>query len=127
MAGDYRPTAGDYRSDANGSAYRSAKARFIRSAAPVCALGGEHVDKSLRFPDPGSPTVDHIVPIARGGSARDPVNWQLACLAHNQAKGDRDPYATAWQSDPCTSVDHTSRDHTGTYVPCPRGRGWHPA
>ncbi|NBW32055.1 MAG: hypothetical protein EBR48_05390 [bacterium] len=37
---------------------------------------------------PTAPTVDHIIPLARGGS-HTWVNVQLACLACNSSKGDR--------------------------------------
>jgi hypothetical protein len=36
---------------------------------------------------PNSTSVDHIVPLSKGG-ADDPSNWALMCRACNQAKGD---------------------------------------
>lgn len=32
-------------------------------------------------------TIDHIVPLARGGAKNDPKNWQLFCRKCNQEKG----------------------------------------
>ena len=37
------------------------------------------------------PTVDHITPIAQGGSADDPANFQVLCRACNSGKRDRPP------------------------------------
>ncbi len=53
-----------------------------------CAICG----KSVRFdapPDsPNKATVDHVVPLSRGGTNCHP-NLQLACFPCNQAKADR--------------------------------------
>lgn len=43
----------------------------------VCGLCHKPVDMSLSVPEHGAPTVDHIVPLARGGSDLD-TNVQLA-------------------------------------------------
>lgn len=52
----------------------------------LCALCGDLVDPSLRYPDPFSGSLDHRVPIAAGGQhSRD--NLQLAHLACNLSKG----------------------------------------
>lgn len=62
--------------------------RKILVSQDVCALCGRPVDKSLKYPNPMSPTVDHIIPIARGGHPSDLSNLQLAHLACNLAKSD---------------------------------------
>lgn len=49
-----------------------------------CAICGEPV--TMRDGDPRRATVDHVLPIARGG-LDVPANWQLACHECNQAKG----------------------------------------
>lgn len=51
----------------------------------TCALCGEGVDVKLNFPDPLSPSLDHIIPLARGGS-HTYNNVQLAHLGCNQQK-----------------------------------------
>lgn len=65
-----------------------AKARkIIYAQQSVCGICGRPVDKKLPFPHPLSPTLDHIIPVQKGG---DPValeNLQLAHLACNRAKG----------------------------------------
>ena len=55
----------------------------------VCGICGKPVDKSLRYPHPLSPCVDHIVPIARGGHPSDISNMQLAHWTCNRAKSDK--------------------------------------
>jgi len=54
----------------------------------TCQLCEEQVDRSLEWPDPLSPSLDHTIPLSRGG-AHDPDNVQLAHLRCNVAKGDR--------------------------------------
>ena len=42
------------------------RAIIAKTGAP-CALCGEPIDYSLRYPDPDSFVVDHVVPLNRGG------------------------------------------------------------
>lgn len=53
-----------------------------------CRLCGNHVDLSLKWPDPMSSSIDHIVPVALGGTD-DEENLQLTHLACNRTKGAR--------------------------------------
>ena len=55
----------------------------------VCGICGKPVDKSLKFPHPLSPTVDHIIPIDRGGHPSDIANLQLAHFICNRRKSDK--------------------------------------
>lgn len=55
----------------------------------VCGICGKPVDKSLRYPHPLSPCIDHIVPIARGGHPSDLDNLQLAHWTCNRQKSDK--------------------------------------
>lgn len=57
----------------------------------VCGICGRPVDKSLKFPHPMSPTVDHIIPIDRGGHPSAIENLQLAHFACNRQKSDKLP------------------------------------
>lgn len=50
-----------------------------------CGICDETVDMDLKFPDPFSPSVDHIIPSSRGGT-HDPENLQLAHLWCNWIK-----------------------------------------
>lgn len=53
-----------------------------------CGLCGLPVDRDRRHPDPQAPSLDHIEPLARGGT-NDPDNIQLAHLRCNVRKRDR--------------------------------------
>jgi 5-methylcytosine-specific restriction endonuclease McrA len=52
-----------------------------------CGLCGKRVGEQA-WPHPLSPSLDHIVPLSRGG-AHDPANVQLAHLSCNIRKGNR--------------------------------------
>lgn len=51
-----------------------------------CALCSGSVSKALRFPDPLSASIDHIVPLSLGGE-HSAANVQLAHLGCNMRKG----------------------------------------
>lgn len=54
----------------------------------ICSICGKKVDKRLMFPDPASPSLDHIVPLSQGGP-HTYQNVQLAHLRCNMVKGAR--------------------------------------
>jgi 5-methylcytosine-specific restriction endonuclease McrA len=51
-----------------------------------CGICHAVIDQALRWPHPGSATLDHIVPLADGGDHM-PSNWQAAHAACNIEKG----------------------------------------
>lgn len=53
-----------------------------------CGICGEAVEPNCEWPDPLSPSLDHIVPLSKGG-AHSLENVQLAHLGCNVSKGDR--------------------------------------
>ena len=53
-----------------------------------CGICGGRVDMTLSHPDPMYGSIDHIVPVAAGGTD-DPANLQLAHLRCNLSKRDR--------------------------------------
>lgn len=55
----------------------------------VCQLCGEPVSQDETVPHPLAPTMDHVVPLARGG-AHEMGNVQLAHFICNSVKGDGD-------------------------------------
>lgn len=61
----------------------------ILATQSICGICGKPVDKSIRYPHPLSPVVDHIVPIAKGGHPSDPDNLQLAHWGCNRQKSDK--------------------------------------
>lgn len=64
-----------------------ANKKIILASQSICAICGRPVDKSIKSPDPLSPSVDHIVPIVKGGHPSDINNLQLTHRACNRAKG----------------------------------------
>jgi 5-methylcytosine-specific restriction endonuclease McrA len=69
-----------------GRPWRRLQARVIRENS-ICWLCGAVVDKAIKWPDPLSPSVDHLVPLSMGGSLTDPRNVRLAHLRCNSSKG----------------------------------------
>lgn len=55
----------------------------------VCQLCGGKVDPALRHPDPLSASLDHVVPVSKGGG-HTRANVQLAHLVCNTARGNGD-------------------------------------
>lgn len=53
-----------------------------------CSLCTKAVDPLVKWPDPKSPSLDHVVPLSKGG-AHDPSNVALAHLGCNTAKNNR--------------------------------------
>lgn len=53
-----------------------------------CQICRRKVDRNKVFPHPRSPTIDHIIPLAKGGT-HEPRNVQTACFLCNSRKGDR--------------------------------------
>lgn len=54
----------------------------------TCGLCGEPIDRDLRAPDPGSPSIDHVIPLSRGGDDT-PANVQAAHFGCNSGKCNR--------------------------------------
>lgn len=61
----------------------------IYASQRVCGICGNPVDFGLKFPHPLSPTVDHIIPVAKGGHPSDISNLQLAHFCCNRQKSDK--------------------------------------
>lgn len=62
---------------------------IILQTQEVCGICGTPVDKTLRSPHPLSPTVDHIIPVSKGGHPSALDNLQLAHRICNRAKADK--------------------------------------
>ena len=54
----------------------------------ICGLCGDKVNMALVVPDLKAPTIDHIIPLAKGGDDTK-INVQLAHFACNSRKGHR--------------------------------------
>lgn len=70
------------------TAFEKNKKRIFATQT-VCGICGQPVDFSLKFPHPLSATVDHIIPINKGGHPSDIDNLQLAHFSCNRAKSDK--------------------------------------
>ena len=61
----------------------------ILATQNICGICGNPVDKTLTFPHPMSPCIDHIIPVAKGGHPSDISNLQLTHWTCNRAKSDK--------------------------------------
>lgn len=68
--------------------YEKNKKRIFATQT-VCGICGKPVDFNLKSPHPLSPTIDHIIPIAKGGHPSDIDNLQLAHRCCNRQKSDK--------------------------------------
>ena len=62
---------------------------IILKTRNTCGICGLPVDKSLKYPHPLSPVIDHIIPINRNGHPSDINNLQLAHWQCNRQKSDK--------------------------------------
>lgn len=72
----------------NRGAYEAARKKILKTQT-ICGICGRPVDFSYKYPHPLSPTVDHIIPIAKGGHPSDIDNLQLAHRCCNREKADK--------------------------------------
>lgn len=79
------------RPDHNGTqrAQFESNKKKIYATQKVCGICGKPVDFGFKFPHPLSPTVDHIIPVAKGGHPSDMSNLQLAHFTCNRQKSDK--------------------------------------
>lgn len=62
---------------------------IILKTQNTCGICGLPVDKSLKYPHPLSPVIDHVIPINRNGHPSDIRNLQLAHWQCNRQKSDK--------------------------------------
>jgi 5-methylcytosine-specific restriction endonuclease McrA len=70
------------------SSFLKAK-KIIYSTQSLCGICGRAVDFDKKFPDPWSATIDHIIPVAKGGDPASLENLQLAHLQCNRVKSSK--------------------------------------
>ncbi|MFV0413389.1 MAG: HNH endonuclease [Oscillospiraceae bacterium] len=61
----------------------------IYATQTVCGICGKPVDFAQKYPQPLSPCIDHIIPVAKGGHPSDISNLQLAHWTCNRQKSDK--------------------------------------
>jgi len=76
------------RQPGNRGAYEAARAKILKTQT-ICGICGKPVDLSLKYPHPLSATIDHIIPVSKGGHPSDISNLQLAHRCCNRAKSDK--------------------------------------
>lgn len=76
------------RQGAHRVAFDKNKKRILMTST-VCGICGQMVDKQLKYPNPMSPVIDHIIPISKGGHPSDLENLQLAHWVCNRQKSDK--------------------------------------
>lgn len=59
---------------------------ILKKTATICALCGRPLDKTRKYPDPLSISIDHIIPVALGGRSTID-NLQATHLICNKEKG----------------------------------------
>ena len=63
----------------------AAQKKRIYASQNICGICGRPVDPTLKYPHPLARTIDHIIPIVRGGHPSDLSNLQLAhWICHKQ-------------------------------------------
>lgn len=73
-----------------GGAEKVYRSRIFKRDGWVCQLCHRKVDKALKWPHPMSPSIDHIIPAAAGGT-HEPRNVQLAHLICNSKRREVGP------------------------------------
>lgn len=68
--------------------FESNKKRILATQS-ICGICGLPVDKTIKYPHPMSPTVDHKNPLDLGGSKSDIDNLQLAHFGCNRQKSNK--------------------------------------
>jgi 5-methylcytosine-specific restriction endonuclease McrA len=76
------------RSGEHRRAFDKNKQRILKTQE-ICGICGRPVDKALKYPHPLSASVDHIIPVSRGGHPSDIENLQLAHWTCNRQKSDK--------------------------------------
>ena len=69
-------------------AFDKNKKRILKTEN-ICGICGKPVNKKLKYPDPMSSVIDHIIPVSKGGHPSAIENLQLAHWSCNRQKSDK--------------------------------------
>ncbi len=86
------------RQKGNRGAFEAARQKILKTQT-ICGICGKPVDFSYKNPHPLAPTVDHIIPVSKGGHPSDLANLQLAHRCCNRKKADSLVDRTALKAD----------------------------
>lgn len=84
---DYRNLRADHRG-AHKTEYLKNRDKIMKTQN-LCGICGRPVDFSVKIPSPMAPSVDHIIPINKGGHPSAMENLQLTHWACNREKSDK--------------------------------------
>lgn len=95
----------------------------VKATYDTCHLCGQPVDKTLPAGLPGSPEVDELVPVSRGGSATDFSN---CFLAHRWCNRIRSNHTVEWAQERIRQLQQTGRaeDIRSTSLPLETSGDW---
>lgn len=77
------------RRDLIGASYRQRRATAIANSGGMCCLCGEAMNLSVNGRHPDGPTLEHLLPVSRGGSGVDPANLSASHRRCNTSRGNR--------------------------------------
>ena len=63
--------------------------KIIFKTQNTCGICGRPVDFSLKYPDPMSAVIDHVIPVSRNGNPSSLENLQLSHNFCNRQKSDK--------------------------------------
>lgn len=102
---------------------RDQVAARVKAAYDTCWLCGEPVDKSLPAGLPGSPEVDEMIPVSKGGS---PTDFSNCFLAHRWCNRTRSSHTVEWARRRIASLRETghAQDIQPTSLPMETSGEW---
>lgn len=77
------------RTDLAGAAYRRARTIGIAQSGGICLLCGQPIRLDLPGTHPQGPTLEHRIPVSRGGHPYHPANLSASHLSCNSRRGNR--------------------------------------
>lgn len=77
------------RPDLTGAQYRRARAIGIAQSGGLCLLCAKPMRLDLPGTHPEGPTLEHLIPVSRGGHPYDPRNLSASHQRCNSARGNR--------------------------------------
>ena len=73
----------------SGSRRKAVRQQVLITYGPVCHLCGQPIDPNLKYPDPMSFEVDHVVPLSLGGDPWDIDGLRPSHRLCNAQRGNR--------------------------------------